>query len=204
MRQIEEIKKLTGGRHLVRLADGTSFPLYAKELEVYNIHEDGVLSEESCCEILETILPKRAKLCAMNLLKQMDRTEHQLRTRLIQLGYPDEIVQDTVLYVKRFRYIDDLRYAVNYMEYRRESRSIRQLEQELHQKGIGKDVFEEALAQIEAPDEEAQIRSLMRKKQFRPEEADRKETERMYRFLLRRGYSISAVTHALKTSDLCE
>ena len=53
MRQIVEIKKLTGGRYLVTLDDGICFPLYNKELDEFNIEEDGILEEEVFCQIMQ-------------------------------------------------------------------------------------------------------------------------------------------------------
>ncbi len=204
MRQITEIKKLTGGRYLVTLEDGVCFPLYKKELNEFNIEEEGILEEEQFSQIMTELLPKRAKLRAMRILEQMDRTEHQLRTKLEAMSYPAGIVTEAVEYVKKYRYVDDLRYAVSYMEYRRESRSLRQMEQELYQKGISKEVFQAAAEQIEQPDEESQIQALLRKKKYEPGVTDRKETDKIFRFLLRKGYSISAVQHAMHAESLYE
>lgn len=204
MRQISEIRKLTGGRYLVVLDDGICFPLYKKELDEYDIQEDGVLEEAQYTLLMKEVLPKRAKLRAMHLLQQQDRTEHQLRTKLMALDYPAGIVEEAISYVKQYRYVDDLRFAVSYMEYRRESKSLRQLEQELYQKGISKEVFLEAAEQIEAPDEEAQIQELLRKKGYQPGETDRKERDRLFRFLLRKGYSMTAVQHAMHDESLYE
>lgn len=202
MRQIVEIKKLTGGRYLVTLDDGICFPLYNKELDEFQIEEDGVLEDWAFREIMEELLPKRAKLNAMHQLEKMDRTEYQLRTKLSALNYPEQIVAEAVSYVKKFRYVDDVRYAVNYLEYRKESKSMRQLEQELYQKGISKETFRMALEEIETPDEEEQIRQLLRKKKYQPGETDRKETGKIFNFLLRKGYRMSAIQHAMHTDSL--
>ncbi|MDO4327615.1 MAG: regulatory protein RecX [bacterium] len=204
MRRICELKKLTGGRYLVVLEGNFSFPLYGKELDEFEIYEDGVLRDKAATEILQELLPKRARLCAMHFLQSCDRTEYQLRKKLESLFYPEEIVDEAVAYVKKYHYIDDVRYAVNYMEYRRDSKSMRQMEQELYQKGISKEVFAEAVQQIDTPDEIEQIRQWLVKKHYSGSSADRKETERIYRFLLRKGYHTSEIRRALQVSDLYE
>ncbi|MDY3248941.1 MAG: regulatory protein RecX [Candidatus Choladocola sp.] len=204
MRQIDEIRKLTGGRYLVCLEDGTRFPLYEKELEEFRIRQNEELSESDFQKIMEELLPKRAKLKAMHLLKNMDRTEMQLRTRLKNLDYPETVTEEAIAYVKQYRYIDDLRYASNYMEYRKERYSVRQMEQELLQKGIEKEIIDQALEQTELPDEESQIARWLEKKHYSPETADQKETERMYRFLLRKGYKNSAIQRMMRGKDLYE
>ena len=91
MRQICEIRKLTGGRYLVVLEDDFQFPLYGKELDHYDIREAGVLREAAETEILQELFPKRAKLCAMHFLQNSDRTEEQVRRKLRTLFYPEDI-----------------------------------------------------------------------------------------------------------------
>ncbi len=204
MRQIQELRKLSGGRYLVVFEDGSCFPLYAKELDAFSIREGGTLSEEDFEKIQGELLTKRAKLCAMHFLQRMDRTEQQLRKKLETLFYPADVVETAVSYVKSYHYIDDVRYAVSFMEYRREEKSVRRMEQELLQKGISKETFREALAQIETPDEEQQIRRWLDKKHYASVCQDQKERERIYRFLLRKGYSSSAVRRAMDMEYLYE
>jgi regulatory protein len=140
----------------------------------------------------------------MHTLEHQDRTEHQLRKKLVDLFYPEEIVDDTISYVKGYRYIDDVRYAVNYIEYRKEGKSMRQLQQELARKGISREDFQNAAEQIESPDEELQVRRWLEKKHYQGREADQKERERMYRFLLRKGYSSSVIGRVMRMDELYE
>ena len=201
MHQISEIEKRSSGRYLITLDDGLQFPLYGKELGTYGIEVDAVLTEEAYLEIMLELLPARAKKKALHLLERMDRTEQQLRTKLTEGGYPPEIVEQTLEYVKGFRYIDDVRYARTYMEYRKAGKSLRQMEQELYQKGISRADVQEALEEMEAPDEEQQIRQWVVKKHFDAETADRQERDRLIRFLLRRGYGMAAIQRVLRGSD---
>ncbi len=198
MNLVDSVESLGGGRYRISLENGTSFPLYKKELDQFEIREGEVLAPEHEAQIFRELLPKRARLCAMNYLQRMDRTEQQLRKKLETLLYPEEIAEQAVAYVKSYHYIDDVRYAVHYLEGRKESKSLRRLEQELYQKGVSQEDFQEALQQIDAPDEEQQIRELLEKKHYLADQADRSETERMIRFLLRRGYSLSAIRSAMR------
>lgn len=196
MRQISRIEKLTSGRYRIVLEDETYFPLYAKELAEYGIEEHASLSEEAYEEIMRDLLPKRARMRALYLLQAMGRTEAQLRQKLSSSHYPPEIVNDAVEYVRGYHYIDDVRYAVSYLESRKESRSRRQLELELYRKGISREDLAAAFEQLEWSDEAKQILAWAEKKGFDPQAADRRETERFYRFLLRRGYELSAIRRA--------
>lgn len=201
MRQVRELRALTGGRYLIVMEDGTFFPLYAKEVDAFAVCEGESLCDTDFEKIMGEILPKRAKLCAMHFLQKMDRTEQQLRRKLGSLFYPEAIIDQAVAYVKGYRYIDDVRFAVSYMEYRRDRKSMRQMEQELYLKGISKETFQEALAQTEKPDEDGQIRYWLEKKHYAEVCGDIKEKERIYRFLLRKGYSASAVRRAMQVEE---
>lgn len=201
MRQTQEIRALTGGRYLIVLEDGASFPLYGKEVDAFAIQEGKLLCDADYENIMQELLPKRAKLCAMHFLQKMDRTEQQLRRKLSTLFYPEEIIEQAVTYVKGYRYIDDERYAVSYIEYRKDRKSVRQMEQELLGKGISKEIFRQALAQIEKPDEDSQIRYWLEKKHYADVRSDLKERERIFRFLLRKGYSASSVRNAMQIDE---
>lgn len=201
MERVAEIRKLTGGRYLVILESGQKFSLYRKELDNCGIVEESELSEAVLDRIFNEILPGRARLRVMHLLEKMDRTEFQIREKLRQSGYPEEIIDDAVDYVKNYHYIDDLRYAQNYLETHAAAKSLRQMEQDLYEKGISKDLVAQAVSEIEAPDEESQIRELLKKKNYIPGQNDRKMQQKIYAFLMRRGYEASAISRVMKLEE---
>lgn len=93
-----------------------AFVLYRNEAYRMGIREGESLSEQAYAEIMQEILPKRARLRCMNILKSADKTEWQLRTKLRQGGYPKEIEDIAIEYVRSFHYIqDDVRYAGYYI-----------------------------------------------------------------------------------------
>ncbi|MCD8396036.1 MAG: recombination regulator RecX [Lachnospiraceae bacterium] len=198
MECVTEIRKLSGGRSLVLLESGLQFPLYARELSDYGLEEGNFVQEETVSRIMDEILIKRARLRAMHLLEQMSRTEFQLREKLRQSYYPDQIIEDAIQYVKGYHYIDDLRYAMSYLENHASVKSLRQMEQELYAKGVAKELVEQAVSESELPDEMSQILALLEKKHYDLSCDDRKEQQRMYGYLMRRGYSRSAISSALR------
>ena len=72
-----------------------------------------------------------ARRKALLLLEHMDRTEKGLSDRLRQAGFCTEAVEDAVAYVSSVGYVDDSRYAENYIAYRIQSKSRHKLRQEL-------------------------------------------------------------------------
>lgn len=132
---------------------------------------------------------KQAKLKALRLLEQMDRTEVQLRRKLKEKGFPEEAVDEAVAYVKSYHYLDDARYAAAYIELKSRTKSRRQIEQGLLQKGIDRQMIADALEDFGKIDESAQIEALIRKKGLDWEHAEPKEIQKLCQSLMRRGFS---------------
>ena len=81
---------------------------------------------------------KRARKKAMRLLERMDRTEKGLKEKLTQAGFSGEAAEDAVSYVKEYGYINDQRYAENYIFSRIREKSRQRIFQELYQKGVAR------------------------------------------------------------------
>ena len=143
---------------------------------------------------------RRARHRALHILERSDRTEQELRAKL-ERNYRAEAVEDAISYVKQYHYLDDRRYAVNYLNSRGRVKSRRQVEQELlYKKGISKEILEEARTEAEPQDEREQIRRWMEKKQIHPETADPNELRRFYLFLMRRGFRSEDILSELRVS----
>ena len=134
-----------------------------------------------------------AKKKAMNLLERQDRTESQLTKKLQEYGYPDPVVEEAVDYVKSFHYIDDRRFAENYIRYRQNEKSRQRLKMDLYQKGIDETIIDEALETEYEADEKQMICKLLEKKHYDPEKVDTKEKNRMVGYLMRRGFSLEKI-----------
>ena len=117
------IREINKSKVKIELDSEFAFVLYKGELRLYEIEEGKELKENIYHEIMDRILPKRAKLRAMNLLKSRSYTTAQLREKLEKGGYPFQIVEEAIQYVSSFGYVDDSQYALDYIEYHKESRS---------------------------------------------------------------------------------
>lgn len=194
------ITELSKTRCKIEIDQEFAFVLYKGELRLYHLREGQEITEEDYRTILEEVLPKRAKLRAMNLLKSREYTTQQLRMKLSQGLYPEVVIDEAIAYVGSFHYIDDRRYAADYINSHADTRSRRRIEQDLLRKGISSGAVEQAWNEWEAyggeQDEMTMIRQLLEKKHYSPQ-ADAKERQRMYGFLLRRGYSPELICKAL-------
>ena len=206
--RVTQMTEVSKSRVRVSTDEEYTFVLYKSELRRFHICEGEEIEETALCAITDEILPKRAKLRAMNLLKDRDYTVKQLHDKLKISGYPEQIIAQALDYVESFRYTDDLRYAVNFIRSHAQDRSRRRIEQDLLGRGIEKEILESAWAEWEGEggnqDEQAMIQSLLRKKGFDSETAQPKERQRIYGFLMRKGFSGEQVRRALHSDAWCE
>jgi regulatory protein len=198
---ITGITELTKSRSKIEIDYAFAFVLYKGELRVYGLKEGSEIAEEAYEEIMKKVLPRRAKLRAMNLLKQRSYTRYALAEKLRSGGYPEQVTREALDYVESFHYIDDKRYAQDYIEYNKERKSRAKIIRELQQKGIEdtliQEVWEECAGEDERNLEREQILYWVQKKHFCAETADFKEKQRMMAFLYRKGFKVEDIRSVL-------
>ena len=147
----------------------------------------------------------RARRKAMRLLEHMDRTEKGLTDKLHQAGFSPEAVEDALAYVKSYGYIDDCRFARNYISFRMESKSRQKILSELQIKGVDRQTALEAWNEMEEllePDEREVLRKTIEKK-FRPDtELNEKEMRRLKAYLARRAFKFEDISRTLEEMNI--
>ena len=200
--QITDIKSVSKTKFKVYLDGQFAFTLYKGELFRYRIQEDGELSEEVYQEIREKVVLKRAKLRAMHLLNDMDRTESQLRIKLLNGDYPADIVDEAIAYVKSFGYINDESYIQRFIESRKNSKSKKEIYALLMKKGVDMERVREILSEYySAEDSLNAIRDLLRKKRYDPKSATDQEMRKIYGYLARKGFGYEDIRQVIQINE---
>lgn len=198
---VTQISEISKARYRVYLDGQFAFVLYKGELSRFHIKVDQECSEEIYQQIMTQILPKRAKLRSMNLLQSRDYTRRQLEDKLKQGEYPPECVEEAIAYVESYGYIDDYRYAKDFIEYHLQTKSRKRIETDLMRKGIGKDIIDKAFDELEdlgvEQDELSLARTLLNKKKYCANTATKQEQQKMYGFLYRKGFQSDTIGKAL-------
>nr|WP_296157029.1 regulatory protein RecX [uncultured Blautia sp.] len=148
---------------------------------------------------------REARRKALRLLEHMDRTEKGLRDKLIQSGFSETVSEDAIAYVKDYGYINDQRYAFNYIMYRIHSKSRQKLFQELQQKGVSPQLIQaawEEASELEEPDERTLLRETIQKKCEPGDVLDDGALRRLYGFLQRRGFRGSDIASTLEELNI--
>ena len=204
--EITSIEPVAGSkkRYEVCLDGASSFLLYAGELRKYRLKAGEEIPAEVYHEIMQVLLPKRAKLRAMHLLQKKDYTEYQLREKLKSGSYPENLIDDALDYVKSYHYVDDERYARAYLADCLGRRSKKRICQDLLSRGIDKEVASSVMEELfqEMDGEAAEIelaKTLLHKRHFDPKSADFKDSQKQMAYLMRKGFSSDVIREVMRT-----
>lgn len=206
---VSSLKKLTNRRWLVSVNYEPAFALYTGELRRLGIAEDAVISEENYAKI-EELLSKRATVRAMALLKDKDYVRKELISKLEGSYYTQKAIDDAISYIDRYGYLDDYRYATNYISFKAPLKSKRQIEQKLLQKGVSRDIVQKACEEYYSDNEDTELKQLVEhmgrklsKKSVTGLGADMQKVltyedkQKIMGYYMRRGFSTDIVKKAL-------
>ena len=190
---VNQIENLTKGRYKIYIDEEFAFVLYKGELNLYDIKVDNEIKLEHYHEIMEQVLPRRAKIRCMNLLKSKDYTEYQLRKKLREGYYPVLAIEKAIEYLRSYRYIDDVGYTKRYVEYHLSDKSMKRIEADLLNRGIDKHLIYSIVDQLKQEgiksNENQLISEYIRKKNYCSSTASFQEKQKMFAFLYRKGFS---------------
>lgn len=207
--QITELKLVEKNKWLVSFEDSFTFPLYRQDLRHYRLEEGAEIKEEIFLDIRNEVVLRRAKKKAITCLERMDRTELEVRNKLSEADYPSDVIEDAIAWLYSFHYLDDSRYAKHYISRRFLVKSKKELQLQLHRKGISKELFEEAME--ECIDEQqtlngeeefitpelAAIKRFVDRKCKNVSEISELEQKKIVQSLIRKGFHISDIQKIL-------
>jgi regulatory protein len=150
------------------------------------------ISEEKLKELSNQDEREKAYQTALSYIGYKDRTKFEVTTRLEKGDFPPEIIQRIISELEEKEYINDLRFAQQWVEIRSETkpRGRYLLALELKRKGLEESVIDHALANI--PTEENLASEFGKNYMRKLADADRETfVKKMTGALQRKGFSYS-------------
>lgn len=197
-----EIQKRNKDRYSIYIDGEYSFGVYENTLIKYNLRK-GMQIEE---DFLEDVLRKEEQECANNyalrLINFKMRTKEEIKRRMREKEYSDEVIEKTIDYLLYLNYLDDEEYATRFIKDRSNLKNIgsERIKRELYQKGIDKEIIDKEIEKIIDEDEEYnKARELAIKKLNTTYKNDDRSARyrKLGSFLQRRGYSMRVVMNLL-------
>lgn len=137
---------------------------------------------------------EKAKASAFRFLSYRPRSTAEVRKRLQQKGYEDNVVETVIGRLSELSLLDDAEFAAYWVEQREtfRPRSRRALRYELYQKGVHREIVEQALAEL---DETDSARRAAERKAHQWQQLPRDDFfQKMHRFLQSRGFNYAVAT----------
>ena len=120
-----------------------------------------------------------------------------MATKLSGDGYPKEVINRVMEFLKEYRLIDDRVYTENFIRMNQEKKSRRQIAFELQQKGVDRQDISRIL-EGSAQDDLAAARNLLKKRLRTADLSDLKEKNRLGAYLGRRGFSYDVIRRVMQ------
>jgi regulatory protein len=172
-----------------------AFGLSSSTLADAGLKPGDVLSEAQVAELLQREAVQQALQQAFHLLSYRPRSEHELRRALARKGHAPETIEAVLKRLERYHYVDDQAFALAWIENRQRARprGARLLRAELRQKGVEREIVDQAIDDA-GGDEHTLARAAARRKLGTLKAADYGEFGRkLGGFLLRRGFDADVV-----------
>lgn len=188
--KITQIKK--SDKYEVEFDNLTILILKDEILFKYALNKESVLTDEKAKEIIFENEKLIALEKAFNLLSKTFKTQKEMFFYLKNKNFSVESINFVLEKLKSYNYIDDLSYAKNYVEEKSKVYGKRLMRQKLFQKGISKEIIDQVL-QIEQTD----IVKNICEKFMKNKEKNQQNKQKLYRFLLSRGFSYDECSTAV-------
>lgn len=185
-------QKSNDNRVNIYLDDEFSFGLYA--INAVRLKVGQIITQTAINELLFEDQLEAAFQKSLRFIAYKPRTNFDVRKKLIESGYPEEIVEMILQRLEEKGYINDHQFANNWSENKslNKPRSKKLIRLELKQKSIDEEIIEEVVNRMDSDDELA-IRAAEKyyRKLSNLEEITFRR--RLTGFLLRRGFSYSVI-----------
>lgn len=139
---------------------------------------------------------------ALARLARRDHTVAEIRRALVRDGFPEDAIDETVRRLTTERYLDDDGFAVRYAKSRLQHQALgrNRIRQDLWRKGVARTQAEKGVAAALEDVSETDALDALARRHWRQHEKDepRKRVQRLWAFLLRRGFPADLVQARLR------
>lgn len=137
---------------------------------------------------------ERGRNYLIYLLSVRDYTTKEIESKLRKAEYSDEIIEEVIRYGIKKHYLDDARYAEDYIRIKKDTRSIRQLKYQLSMKGIPDVILDE----IEEQDDKEELMRKIYKYREKKTGTDYERDAKTYQYFVRKGYNSGIIKELLR------
>lgn len=147
---------------------------------------------------------------SLYIIENSNKTEKQLRDKLKNSGkYSEEIINKTILFLKKYNYINDYEYTKRFIEKFKNKYSKKVLIEKLYQKGVKKTIIDEVVNNFDFENDEYELakRILLKKYPDYYENCDSLDNikkNKLFAYLFRKGFNYELVQKILNIDAMLD
>lgn len=179
---------------------------YSFSLSAELVYKEGLKTNEKIdLEKIKSIAKEdnymKCKNTALRIVEKSYKSEKELKNKLLLKGYDNLTIDKTLNFLKEYNFLSDTNYVKMYVKDRSRLQGKKKIKYDLIKKGINDNLIEEEISNIDE-DEEREVAYNMALKKYNvlaKRESDKyKLSQKLYRFLLSKGYDYDIVSYVVK------
>lgn len=179
---------------------------YAFSLSAELVYKEGLkVKQEIDLENLSKIAKEesylKCKNSALRIVEKTYKSQKEIKDKLTLKGYDKDTIEKTIDFLKEYSFINDESYTKMYVKDKIKNQGHNKIKYSLIRKGISEDIIKEELAFIDGDSEREAAYSLAQKKHnllSKKEDDKYKLSQKLYRFLMSKGYGYDIVSEVVK------
>ena len=198
-------QKRSKERYNIYLNEEYAFAVDEGTLIKFGLQKGKVLEQIEIDEIQYEDEIAKAFNKALSFLSFQMRSEHEVKTKLLQAGHGEAVVQEAIHKLTKLGFLNDESYSKALLETRKRTakKGPAAIRQDLMQKGIDKNLQQQVLSTF-GHDEQLKIAMELAEKAVRSNQnkTPAQVRQKIQDVLLRKGYSYTVVTEILEQIKL--
>ncbi|ASW42592.1 recombination regulator RecX [Clostridium isatidis] len=143
----------------------------------------------------------KCKSAALKIIDRSYKTEKEIWGKLLKKDFDIETINRTISFLKEYNFLSDIDYAKMYIKDKSKSQGKNKIKYNLLKKGLNDTLIEQEISKINSEEEEETAYYLANKKYnilIKREKDNYKLSQKLYRFLVTRGYSYEIASKVIK------
>ena len=197
-----EVGKRNKERVNIYIDEEYAFSISAELIYKENIKVKDKIDVDSLKKLADEDNYIKCKNTALKTIERTYKSEKELAQKLALKGYDDHIINRTINFMKEYNLLNDNNYATMYVKDKSRNIGKKKIKYSLLQKGIDEEIIESELEKINNDEVKAIVYEMALKKYkvFSKGENDNyKLTQKLYRFLMGKGYDYDLIKDVVKS-----
>jgi regulatory protein len=200
---ITAIEQMTKHKMRVSLNGEPAFIFTDRDISKWGLYETMEMDEAQSEELIQYVNRMAARE-AMAMLVRRDYSEAELLHKLMEKGFAKDIAMSGVDYVNQYHYLDDTRYARQFILSRLGTISRQMASYKLKQKGISDEIIQQVLEESGWNDMDGIAAEIRKRFGAEPDISvlSDRERQKLCQSLVRKGFRYSDISSYLRNAKL--